>query len=387
MSVTSVGIKDQVVIQKDHFQGLLDALIKTGYDVIGPALQNKAVVYDHLTSIKELPIGWTDEHGPGKYRLVRRQDEAYFGYVLGPISWKKYLFPSQVTLWEARKNGPEYQLNKIDNNISKTAFLGVRPCEIHAIAKQDKILMQGEYLDPIYKARREKIFIVAVNCAEPGENCFCTSMQTGPRAETGFDIALTEVIDQDHHYFVAEIGSEAGAEIIGHIKFEMADPGAKTAAEQVSRKASENMGKKLDTRGIKELLYANSEHPRWDDVASRCLTCANCTMVCPTCFCVNIDDTTNLTGTSAERRRRWDSCFTLDHSYIHGGSIRVSAKSRYRQWLTHKLASWIDQFGDSGCVGCGRCITWCPAGIDITDEVRAIREGGRTAPASAAVKE
>jgi Fe-S-cluster-containing hydrogenase component 2 len=129
----------------------------------------------------------------------------------------------------------------------------------------------------------------------------------------------------------------------------------------------------MDTSGIKELLYRNPEHPRWDDVAERCLACTNCTLVCPTCFCGSVEDVTDLVGETAERWRRWDSCFTLDHSFLHGGSVRSSTRARYRQWLTHKLASWIDQFGTSGCIGCGRCITWCPVGIDITEEVAAIR--------------
>jgi formate hydrogenlyase subunit 6/NADH:ubiquinone oxidoreductase subunit I len=143
--------------------------------------------------------------------------------------------------------------------------------------------------------------------------------------------------------------------------------------------AAAQMGRVMDTSDIKELLYRNYEHPRWDNVAGRCLTCANCTNVCPTCFCTTVEDVTDLTGQQAERRRRWDSCFTMDFSYIHGGSIRASTKSRYRQWMTHKLATWIDQFGTSGCVGCGRCITWCPVGIDITEEVAAIRAGEESA--------
>jgi ferredoxin len=97
-------------------------------------------------------------------------------------------------------------------------------------------------------------------------------------------------------------------------------------------------------------------------------------MACPTCFCTTVDDVTDLTGSQAVRSRRWDSCFSMDFSYIHGGSVRSSGASRYRQWLTHKLASWQDQFGASGCVGCGRCITWCPVGIDLTEEVEAIRQ-------------
>jgi ferredoxin len=140
------------------------------------------------------------------------------------------------------------------------------------------------------------------------------------------------------------------------------------------------MGRGLDTTGIQELFYANYEHPRWDEVAARCLNCGNCTMVCPTCFCHTLEDSLDLTGTVGERRRRQDVCFTVDFSYLHGGSIRPSPRSRYRQWLTHKLATWIDQFGCSGCVGCGRCITWCPVGIDLTEEVRAIRETAAGAP-------
>jgi ferredoxin len=129
----------------------------------------------------------------------------------------------------------------------------------------------------------------------------------------------------------------------------------------------------LDTEGIRDLLFSNLEHPRWDEVASRCLSCTNCTLVCPTCFCSSVTEVADLSGDRVDRERQWASCFTLDHARIHGGSVRSTTASRYRQWLTHKLAGWIDQFGSSGCTGCGRCITWCPVGIDLTEEVAAIR--------------
>jgi sulfhydrogenase subunit beta (sulfur reductase) len=136
--------------------------------------------------------------------------------------------------------------------------------------------------------------------------------------------------------------------------------------------AADRMGRTLETRGLAEALLRSLDHPRWDAAAERCLACGNCTLACPTCFCTTVEDTTDLTGAFAERTRRWDSCFTLDLSYIHGGPVRPSLRSRYRQWATHKLATWAGQFGTAGCVGCGRCITWCPAAIDLTEEVAAI---------------
>jgi formate hydrogenlyase subunit 6/NADH:ubiquinone oxidoreductase subunit I len=245
---------------------------------------------------------------------------------------------------------------------------------LHAIAVQDKVFMNGKYVDPVYKSRRENIFIVAVNCGQAGGACFCVSMNTGPQATSGFDLALTEVLQNDRHYFVVEVGSEQGAAILRDVPHQTASEAEKAVVEKIVANTTAQMGRSLNTIGIKDLLYRNAEHPRWDEVATRCLSCANCTMVCPTCFCTTVEDVTDLTGEHAERWRKWGSCFTMDFSYIHGGSVRPSVKARYRQWLTHKLASWIDQFGVSGCVGCGRCITWCPAGIDITEEVRAIRD-------------
>ena len=198
-------------------------------------------------------------------------------------------------------------------------------------------------------------------------------MGTGPRATAGFDLCLTEVLGRERHYFVAEVGTELGAALLERVPHVAATPGALAAAERVVEATSRSMGRALDTTGIVDLLMGNLEHPRWDEVATRCLTCGNCTMACPTCFCTSVEDTSDLVGEAAERTRRWDSCFTQDFSYLAGGSVRASARSRYRQWMTHKLATWVEQFGTSGCVGCGRCITWCPVGIDITEETRAIR--------------
>jgi ferredoxin len=240
------------------------------------------------------------------------------------------------------------------------------------------VFLTSGYRDDDYALRRENAFIVAVNCAQAGGTCFCVSMETGPEVTSGFDLALTEILDDGPHRFLVEVGSEPGAAVLEELAHEEATEKDRRAKPAAVARATGQMGRTMDTTGIKELLQGNPEHPRWEDVASRCLSCANCTMVCPTCFCTTVEDGTDLSGDHAERWRRWDSCFTLDFSYIHGGSVRNSSKSRYRQWMTHKLAHWIDQFGTSGCVGCGRCITWCPVGIDITEEVAAIRADDAT---------
>lgn len=373
----SLNIEDKIIIAYEDFQQLLDALLDIGYHVAGPTLRDNAIVYDEISSISELPLGFTDEQDGGSYRLKKRDDSALFGYAVGPHSWKKFLHPPVMSLWKADRTGNEIKILEEEENTKKYAFIGVRSCELHAMAIQDKVFIEGKYVEPSYKLRRENAFIIAVNCTQAGGTCFCVSMNTGPKASFGFDIALTEVLENNRHYFLAEVGTEAGAEVLGQIPYGYANDKEKECAEELVMKTKDQMGREMDSTDIKDLLYRNYENPSWENVAERCLSCANCTMVCPTCFCTTVEDTTDLTGQHAERVRKWDSCFTMDFSYIHGGTIRSSTKSRYRQWMTHKLATWIDQFGTSGCVGCGRCITWCPVAIDITQEVQAIRQSDK----------
>jgi sulfhydrogenase subunit beta (sulfur reductase) len=361
------------VIERESLDVLFDALRRRGFTVVGPTVRDQAIVYDELSSSDDLPAGWTDEQDGGMYRLVRRQDEALFGYVVGPRSWKHFLHPPKLTLFRARRNGGEMEITEEPDDPPRYAFLGVRSCDLHAIATQDRVLMGGEHPDPHYVARREGAFIIAIQCGEAGGTCFCVSMGTGPKVDAGYDLALTEVLDGGAHRFVVEVGSARGAEVLAEVPSTPAEEDEQRAPQAAAERAASQMGREMETDGIKELLYRNYEHPRWDEVSERCLTCGNCTMVCPTCFCTTVEDVTDLAGTETERSRDWDSCFTMDFSYVHGGSVRSSPRSRYRQWMTHKLATWFDQFGSSGCVGCGRCITWCPVAIDITEEAAAIR--------------
>ena len=359
------------VLHRHDFQHLLDALASRGYRIVGPTVRDGAIVYDEIHAASDLPEGWTDRQDGGTYRLERRNDAALFGYTVGPHSWKKFLFPPRTRLWQADRQPQGFMLRPEPLDAAPYAFLGVRSCELHAIAIQDKVFMDT---DPLYRAHRERAFLVAVNCGQAGGTCFCVSMKTGPRAESGFDLALTEILEDGRHAFTVEAGSERGRDVLQMLPTEEAGAVDLEASARCTERAVQQMGRSMDVKGVPELLARNLEHPRWDDVASRCLACANCTMACPTCFCSTVEDTTDLTGDHAERWRSWDSCFTMDFSHVHGGSVRTSTKARYRQWLTHKLSTWHDQFGTSGCVGCGRCITWCPVAIDLTQEVAAIRD-------------
>ena len=371
------------VIARKTLQGLLDALVAQGYRTIGPRLRDRAIVYDDVTDVSEFPAGWSDRQDAGRYEIQRRADDAWFGFNVGPHSWKQYLHPPLERLWTAHRHDG-FEVRPADPSGLKQAFIGVRACELHAIAIQDRVFFGGRYSDDAYRARRLSALIVAVNCSQGGGTCFCHSMGTGPKATLGFDLSLTELLDTDRASFLVEIGSDAGARLLDAVPSRAPSDAELAAAEAVFTRATAQMGRRLDTTRLRELLREVPGHPRWDALAARCLSCGNCTMVCPTCFCSSVEDHSSLDGATAERRRVWDSCFTLDFSFLHGGSVRHSTRARYRHWMTHKLSYWFDQFDGSGCVGCGRCITWCPAGIDITAEAAALRAASPAQNAPAA---
>jgi ferredoxin len=245
----------------------------------------------------------------------------------------------------------------------------------------DEVFLGGAHIDRSYQRRRQPAFVIVAECTTPAATCFCSSMNSGPQADHGFDLALIELGTisaanrerEEPSRYLLRVGSERGGILLEAIPaLRLATPSELDERSTLLEHAAATMGRALDTSGLRELLARNIEHPQWKEVAERCLSCGNCTMVCPSCFCTDVNDVTDLRG-GIERQRHWASCFDLQHSYLHGGAVRSSSSSRYRQWAVHKLSTWHDQFGTSGCVGCGRCITWCPVGIDITEEVAGIR--------------
>jgi len=372
---------DAVVLDLDGLDRLVAALTDGGYTVLGPTVRDGAIVPGPVASVADLPRGVGDDQTPARYRLTEREDGALFGFAAPATSWKPLLFPARQLIWRGTRRPHGFDMTAPDDVPPRYALLGVRSCDLAAIGIHDRVLAQrwGQRpaADPDYAARRDDLFVVAVACGTPSQTCFCASMGTGPAPSEGFDLALTEITGELHR-FVVHVGSPAGAQVLEALPATAATQQDLDDADAVVTEAVAAMGRRLSTPGLPGLLDAEVEHPRWDDVASRCLACGNCTAVCPTCFCTAVQDVTDLTGDHTERWRVWDSCFSAGFSYVHGGPIRSSTKSRYRQWLTHKLGTWTAQFDTSGCVGCGRCITWCPVGIDITAEAAALQSTART---------
>jgi ferredoxin len=369
-------------LAQEDLQALFDVLGARGWTVVGPTERDGAVVLAELASAEDLPYGVGVALAPGGYRLRRREDRAAFAHSAGPQSWKTFLHPERARLWQADRDGEGAVTFRPDTGedapAPRYALFGVHPCDLAAIARQDRVLAGGAFRDPVYAPRREAAFVIAVACGRPGELCFCASVGTGPglRDDAPCDLAVHELAEGDAVRLLISAHSARGAEVLADPRLPVreADPELPELARCQTEAAERRMGRRLEAEGLRDVLAETLDSPVWDEVASRCLTCGNCTLVCPTCFCTTTEDTTDLTGNHAERWRRWDSCFDLDFSYVHGGAVRTSAKSRYRQWLTHKLGTWHDQFGSSGCVGCGRCIVWCPVGIDLTVEAARLRE-------------
>jgi sulfhydrogenase subunit beta (sulfur reductase) len=369
-----------VRIDKPALQAVIDALKARGFRVVGPTVLESAITYGDIDAISELPVGWVEEQEAGTYRLKRNGADTYFAYVVGPHSLKNYLFPPRATILASIRSNGAWTMTVPPRPVQPLAMIGPRACDLHALAMQDRVFLGDQFVNPEYAARREGLFVLAVQCERAAPTCFCNSMKSGPMATSGFDLALTELPD----HFVLEVGSERGGEVVAAGDWRPCTTREVAAALKVPRETERAMtervdpktgargGRRIDQAGLHDRLLNHLEDPCWDTIGAKCLACSNCTMVCPTCFCSSVREVADLTGDHVTRVQEWDSCYGDEHSYMNSGTVRKTTRARHRQWVTHKLATWVDQFGTSGCVGCGRCIAWCPVGIDITESAAAI---------------
>ncbi|MDP1645967.1 MAG: 4Fe-4S dicluster domain-containing protein [Thiobacillus sp.] len=348
---------------------LVAKLMALGYRCLGPTVENGAIVMRELDAPDGLPRGLQAEQAPGRYRLTQDPHNRYFAWANGPQAIKPLVFAPKESLWRVERDAAgALQFAAVLPTAPAQAIIGVRACDLAALALQDAHFLHAGRRDAHYAQRREQLFLVAVQCAEPGATCFCASTGDGPTPTAGYDLALAELPDG----FIAVAGSAKGDEVLNALSLAAATPEQIEAARQQGQAAAASQTRSLPGRNLRDTLMGRLDHPRWDEMAARCLACGNCTAVCPTCFCHAESDEPALNGKSSEHMRMWDSCFSESHGYLHGFNVRSDIRSRYRQWLTHKLATWHEQYGRSGCVGCGRCIAWCPAEIDLTEEVAAL---------------
>lgn len=350
-------------------QVLIDDLTKKGFQCIGPQVQSNTIVYAPLKQAQNLPWGVRDKQGPGRYELAFTEEKKAFLFSNGPEAIKPLVFSPQETVWKVVRNEQGKLIFEPSlGEIQPIALIGARACDLAALAIQDKVFLHGKYQDKSYQSRREQLLIIAVNCSVSSANCFCVSAGTGVEVQQGYDLLMTEITDG----FVIQAGSASGQAILSVMRLEMATLPMLEAAKKSIQQAIDMQTKTIPLNNqetLRDALFERLEHPHWKTIADKCLSCGNCTSVCPTCFCYRTEEKQSLGSNESHHVREWDSCFTAEHSYVGGQVLRQETEKRYRQWLTHKVGSWFDQFGESGCVGCGRCISWCPVGIDFTEEL------------------
>jgi sulfhydrogenase subunit beta (sulfur reductase) len=370
------GVRDVWFLSMQGLDHMVSTLRKKGYTVVAPTVRDGVITFTEITSVDQIASGVRDEMGPGKYRLVDDPLSRAFNYVVGQDSPKRFFFPPKLELVAMHVEGKRFVLDRTAPKPPNLAILGIRPCDLAAVQVQDRVFGYGDdntaqrcEADTYYNQARKQSLLIAVNCTQPSDTCFCDSMGTGPRAKEGFDLSMTELGGG----FILRAGSDDGRAIVNELPVREPSPSEIELGQLKIDQAIERMGRHLDTDGLKKLLDDQIDHPSWDEAAKRCMACSNCTMVCPTCFCSTVTDSNELATNVVSRTRHWESCFTHQFSYTTAGSVRSSVKARYRHWMRHKLGTWWDQFGCSGCVGCGRCITWCPVGIDITEQAASLR--------------
>lgn len=361
---------DKRFLDRADLQCLYDALTKAGYKVIGPQAKDGAIVFSHLKSVDGLPWGTVERVKPGSYTLEQEHNNRCFNWNTGPQLLKPWLFKPQELLWHGEESDDGIRFKQAEVSAEPLAFIGLRACDIAALYLQDKHFLHGEYPDPWYSEQRHKLCLVAVNCSQSAETCFCVSTGDGPEVTFGFDVLLDEV---DEGYLV-QSKSDKGDAVVAELPLMPSNQMLEHQARQQLAKASVQTKVMPDAKQLAKLTeHLNAQ--QWQDIAQRCFACGNCTLVCPTCFCSKQESEMAPENGAHQQVRYWDSCFSEKHSYIAGKHIRGEISQRYRQWMLHKLATWQDQYGRSGCVGCGRCISWCPAAIDIVQEASIILGG------------
>ena len=353
-------------LPRKNFQQLFDVLQQQGFRCIGPRVVDDAIVYTDIDSSDDLSRGIEVEQQPGRYALSQHNHQRQFAWSNSAQALKPLTFASREILWQCHKDSQgNLSFEQHQPAVDNIAFIGARACDLAAFRLQQQHFLKPQATDPWFKQRMSHMLIVAVHCSHASATCFCSNTGDGPEVEQNFDIAMHELDDG----FIVQAGSYNGEKILALLQLDaISDEQTQQAEQQLAQCASQQTRQLPDQ--VQHRLLTQLDNAHWQQIGERCLSCGNCTAVCPTCFCHQQHDELSMPDDTGIHFRQWSSCFTHNHSYISGHSFRPDSASRYRQWATHKFANWFEQYGRSGCVGCGRCISWCPVGIDVTAELQ-----------------
>lgn len=309
------------------------------------------------------------------FEALGQNDIFDFDYKNTRLSPKSFALPQSERMFEFSLNKEDKDrsiLKEAENDYSPKALIGIRPCDANAFNAVNANFNNPEFKDPWWTKHRDSLVLVGLGCNEPDSTCFCTSVGGGPFDEKGLDILLFDLNEDVLIRPITEKGSTLleTASITQEADNNLAKKADELKAASEKKISSHVATDKLKSKNVLELFNASF----WDDIAFSCINCGTCTFLCPTCWCFDIQDET--TYDQGDRIRNWDSCmFPLFTLHASGHNPRSEKVQRVRQRFMHKLKYYVDKY-DNGiaCVGCGRCVKYCPVNIDIREVIRLMNE-------------
>ena len=295
------------------------------------------------------------------FKVLEKGEEPLTVYANTKNAPKNVFFPRTEVMMRYTRTTKGVELKSEDVDARDAVLFGVRPCDARSFALLDMLFDQEKYKDPYYIEKRAKTAVVTLACSHPPyTSCFCTSVGGHPVDKTGSDVLLTDLGDQ----YLAEFLTAKGENLVKYFGDAKADGAAEQKKEAIVAQAGGEIKSKIPAKEIKPILDVNFEHPFWNTIYQKCLACGTCTYLCPTCHCFDISD--EMKYDDGRRLRNWDSCmFALFTKETSGHNPRQSQKERWRQRTMHKFKYYVDNFDAIACVGCGRCVMYCPVNIDI----------------------